>query len=56
LSYDPPYAAPQLGGKGASENTQSVTDLLDVEDRLPHIDYLAEGKKQGDAPGASANK
>jgi hypothetical protein len=35
-----PYAAPQLDGKGASENAKSVTDLLDVEDTLPHLNYL----------------
>ena len=51
-----PYAAPQLDGQGASENTQSVTDLLDVEDSLPHIDWLKAGKKKGDDSAATDNK
>jgi len=51
-----PYAAPQLDGKGASENTQSVTDLLYVEDSLPRIDWLRDGKKKGNDSAASDNK
>ena len=35
-----PYAAPQLDGKGASENAKSVTDLLFIDDSLPHLNYL----------------
>jgi hypothetical protein len=37
-----PYAAPQLDGMGISQNTQSVTDLLHVEDSLPPGDYLPD--------------